>query len=70
MTLMLDMLWVDGRGYEQIQKATAAARESGKCSKSCSKGAPPGGLGFCCDGLWLPTLKILSGQQRVIIFIE
>ena len=67
MTFMLDMVWEDSRGYEQIQRATAAAVRSGKCTKSCAKGTAPGGLGYCCDGMWLPTLKILSGQQRVIL---
>ena len=60
------MLWRDNRGYDQIQRATNVASKTGKCTRYCDKSTAAGGLGYCCDGMWLPTLKFLSAQAKVI----
>ena len=67
MTFMIDMIWEDSRGFDQIQRSTLAAAATGDCARNCGKSTHTGGLGFCCDGMWLPTLKILSAQQKVVI---
>lgn len=38
---------------------------SDKCNKFCDSMDAKGSQGDCCDGIWLPSLEFLNGQQKV-----
>ena len=64
------MIWEDARAYAQIVRSTAAADKTGKCLRYCSRETAPGGIGYCCDGMWLPTLRILGTLQKVCFSVH